>query len=50
MLAPKKASLLDRMVLGSYVLPQECGRTLLNMVALGPEAVRETINRWSPFY
>ena len=48
--SPERARLPNRMVLGSYVPLQECGRPLLDMVAPSPEVVREIINRWSPFH
>ena len=43
--SPEKARLPNRMVLGSYVPLQECGRPLLDMVAPSPEVVREIIDR-----
>ena len=39
----------DRLMLGSYVLPQEWGCLSTDTVAPGPEVVWENIHCWSPF-
>ena len=46
---PRRPTLFDWLMLGSYVLPQEWDCPLADTVAPGPEAAREIIDRWSPF-
>ena len=46
---PRRPRLHDRLMLGSYVLPQEWDCPSADMVASGPKAAREIIDRWSPF-
>ena len=46
---PRKPRLPNRLMLGSYVLPQEWDCLLMDTVAPGSEAAREIIDHWSPF-
>ena len=46
---PRRPRLPDRLMLGSYVLPQEWDRHSKDIVAPGLEAAREIIDCWSPF-
>ena len=41
---PHKLRLLNRLMLGSYILPQEWDHTSMDTVAPGPKAAREIIH------
>ena len=45
----RRLRLPNRLMLGSYVLPQEWDRPSANTVALSLKAARKIINRWSSF-
>ena len=46
---PRRKRMPNRLVLGSYVLPQEWDSPLADAVALGPEVAREVVDLWSLF-
>ena len=46
---PCRPRMPNRLVLGSYVLPQEWDSPLADAVALGPEAAREVVDLLSLF-
>ena len=46
---PRRLRMLDRLVLGSYVLPQEWDHPSANVAAPNLKATQEIIDHWGPF-
>ena len=45
----RKARLLDRLMLGSYVKPMEWAHPSINTLAPSPDVARSIIDYWNPF-
>ena len=48
-IGPHRQRMLDRLLLSSYVPPQEWVHSLANIMAPGSESTQEIIDHWSPF-